>query len=347
MNSEYQSIEALASDETFINFCMETKAEDVGYWENWVTDNPQELEKVEAAKELVYLFSLRLPEDEYQEEKKKIIASINGEKSKIRKLPKTKEMTLWGYVGRIAAVLVIGVLIGLSVNVFDDSVDEVVISESIIKSNPAGQKSTVFLSDGTKIILNSKSSVEYKKDFETDIREVLLKGEAFFDVAKDANRPFVVKTGELSTTALGTSFNVMSYDDSDVIKVSLLTGKVKVEGKPTGNTRNQNILVPGEEVEYNKSTYLSTKSQYETNDFLAWTKGTLIFKDDNFDEIKGNLETWYGVEIIVQNDSQELESLYSGEFINQSLETVLKAIGYSKHFTYTIEDKKVTINFKN
>ncbi len=209
------------------------------------------------------------------------------------------------------------------------------------KQNPKGRKSTVFLKDGSKVILNSESSITYDENFATGKREILLKGEAFFEVAKDPNRPFIVKSGSISTVALGTSFNVRNYADSD-ITVSLVTGKVRID--ENGEMSSAGVLMPGEKIKYDRESATLEKLKYNDYEDLLWKDGILSFKKATISEVVATLERWYGVEIAVVKPCKKSVS-YGAVFKDQSLKQVLQAMGFTLNFDYIINDKKVEIMF--
>ncbi|MEQ6118014.1 FecR domain-containing protein [Reichenbachiella sp. MALMAid0571] len=349
MNINHYSIEDFVSDESFIDYCLQQNGEDKGEWDDWINSHPEKIEEVKTAKELVHLFALRLPEAEYQIEKSKILETLNQDRYVESNPYKEAQINIWSYAGKIAAVLIIGVLIGIFVQKYLPELNDggtIEISRKIIKANPSGQKSTVFLSDGSKVILNSESKIEYERNFGNGKREITLTGEAFFEVAKDKSRPFTVTTGTITTTALGTSFNIRAYENSAEIEISLATGKVRVDDIGLKSTGKETYLSPGEKAHYSMKNGLMVKSEFNIRKTLAWKEGVLYFQNDTLEDILQNLERWYGVEIHVLRAPAQPKSHFSGEFNNQSLETVLKAIGFSKNFNFDIKDKIVTIDFK-
>lgn len=348
MKMESHPVEALASEESFIRYCLNESESDISYYEELCQQHPEKRAQIDAARELVMLFSLRLPETEYAEEKQKIINALEERDEVTLPSLSDKKRNVWSYIPKVAAILIFGVMIGISVPYFinfSPEQEDAIVSQTIIKQNPRGQKTTVFLNDGTKVILNAESSIEYKRKFENGLREVKLIGEAFFEVAHDESRPFVVKSGSLETTALGTSFNIKAHDEED-IKVSLLTGKVKVVNASSQDDEGDVILMPGEQVAFVGKSGTLDKGKFDLSKVAAWKDGFLIFEDNSMEEIKQMLERWYGVDIRLINENTKVRSHYSGEFDNQSLETVLKAIGFSKSFDFDIKDKIVTIEFQ-
>ncbi|UZR96659.1 FecR family protein [Chondrinema litorale] len=210
----------------------------------------------------------------------------------------------------------------------------------ITKSTLKGQKLDLVLSDGTSIKLNSESEVLFPETFSKDRRIIYLKGEAFFDVARDENRPFIIHTDNLQTTVLGTSFNINAYPENKDIEVSVITGKVKVESEETPDT-NTFLLTADEMVSFDKSSKELKKGLFNT-DLVAWRKGVLIFSGEPFNKIVEKLERWYGVEFQVKK-KVILEKEFFGRYNNENLNNILETLSYASKFNYKIENKQVTI----
>ncbi len=219
------------------------------------------------------------------------------------------------------------------------------VSEPIITETPtyeirktrSGQKLTLHLSDGTKVKLNSEAEIKFEKPFGDTRNVYLVRGEAFFEVAKDKERPFRVMSENTITEALGTSFNV-NIVDTNVTKVALVTGKVLVSSQ-----KDSVVLNPGSYVSCDK-TGISDVTNFDLSE-VAWKDEILIFNDANGLEIISTLEKWYGVQI--QSNVNNLnEWQYSGRFEDQSLRQVLNSIGAVEKFEFEIQEDKVIINQK-
>ncbi|MEN7547216.1 FecR domain-containing protein [Rapidithrix thailandica] len=204
---------------------------------------------------------------------------------------------------------------------------------------PEGQKRTLKLKDGSTVILNAGSTLRFPEQFSDSTRQLHLTGEAFFEVVKDPSRPFMVHSGSLKTTALGTSFNIKAYRDENEVTVSLATGKVAVQ-----QAKSSILLHPEEEVAYDPNTLQWEKRPFDPALTLAWKNGTLYFKDADFEEIFQQLSRWYGVHFEFKN-RQKGPWQFTGKFHKEDLETVLQAIGTSKSFTYSIAQNNVLILF--
>ncbi|MDN5202173.1 FecR domain-containing protein [Fulvivirgaceae bacterium BMA10] len=212
------------------------------------------------------------------------------------------------------------------------------------KKIPLGQKATIYLSDGTKVMLNAGSSISYPEKFSKTSREVSLEGEAFFEVVEDKIRPFSVISGDITTTALGTSFNVNAYQENDHIEVALASGKVLI--KDNNKEVKRTVLAPGELLNLDLNTGNSNKENFNVKEKLGWTESLLYFNDAGAKEVFSTLKRWYGVEFTFNREMTE-KWKYSGEFKNKSLETVLKGISYVKDFDFVFRDgKHIDVYFK-
>lgn len=214
-----------------------------------------------------------------------------------------------------------------------------------------GTRSQVKLPDGTTVWLNAGSKLDYPKQFTGKRREVTLEGEAFFAVAKDAQRPFMVRTRSFSIRVLGTEFNVRAYPQEDSAVTSLVTGVVEVvlDEKKNQVVRlkpNEKLSVPTLQLQEETATFNTSPLEIRlikspltvvTDSVMtetAWVENKLAFKRMPLEKVAVMLEQWYGVDIRFKNETKKQEYL-TGVFENESLEEVLKALelaGGSFHF---------------
>lgn len=245
----------------------------------------------------------------------------------------------WGWAAVISMILLSGLAFWFH-NQWKSGPISVPIVENIIKSTTKGQKSTFFLPDGTKVKMNSASSLTFPERFEGPVRKIFLTGEAFFEVNRDTLKPFIVITEQVATKALGTSFNINSYADQQTVKVALVSGSVEVT-----NNNGHLILSPGEmAISYNNDSALSKKS-YNAS-ILAWRHDKIYFENANWQEVIHKLEMWYGVNFTIKNQKYNVDKLYNGEFKSLSLDLVLENMSFNKNFEYSIDGKEVLIEFK-
>lgn len=160
-----------------------------------------------------------------------------------------------------------------------------------------GDRAHFFLPDGTEVHMNALSTLSYNLSYGVNQRNVQVTGEVYFDVFKNPSLPFVVSSDSITVEALGTQFMVRNYLDEPVVRSSLLEGKIKVESTDEGM-----VLVPGESVEYNKAASVLTKKRFDLGMGLAWTNGSLIFKDDTMEDVCRKIEHWYGVKVVCNTE---------------------------------------------
>ncbi len=243
----------------------------------------------------------------------------------------------------IMAILVLVITAGYLISSFNQ--DQVApLSERIEKDAPRGHRSSLTLRDGSKVTLNSETKIIYNETFGIDNRRIHLEGEAFFQVARNEDLPFIVISKNLVTRALGTSFNVRDYGDEDSASIALSTGKVKVKRSQGPNDKSKIFLRPNEQVILNKASQKWSKTTFENEKVLSWKDNNLNFKDMNLDGIIKSLERWYDVDIKVRGQGVE-KLMYegTGTFQRQSLENILKALGYTMGFESTIKEKQIII----
>ncbi len=229
------------------------------------------------------------------------------------------------YYQRIAAILFVPLILGSCFYLFyfQNKDENFYIAEA-----PLGQKAKIELPDGTTIWLNSGSQIRYSSGFNKKGREVELKGEAFFDVAKNPKKPFFVNTPSLAIEVTGTRFNVNAYTDEPDVETALVEGKVKVILK---NEKDAYQLSPGKILTYSKALHQVSSSVLNEEVTTAWKDNRLIFVDDNFSKLVKKIEKWYNVEVVYDTASFKNNKLtvrlLEGEQLSRLLEIVEIAVG--------------------
>jgi len=213
---------------------------------------------------------------------------------------------------------------------------------------PYGKKLSVTLQDGTVVMLNSGSTLSYPASFSgKDKREVYLQGEAFFEVAKNPERPFFVKTNTIYTQVYGTVFNVSAYAEDGVAEVVLVEGSVGVGEVDVNTSKTPQMLKPSQKA----SKLLDVESGFVVEDvdvssYVSWTKGILTFENEAMSNIIKKLERQYNIQII--NQFEELgERRFTGMFDVEDIDRVLKTIQTHTRFSYQKEGKTITIKEPN
>ncbi len=249
----------------------------------------------------------------------------------------------WGIILKIAA----GLLLFLSIVWgWNSSKKDILVTSTnalVTKSNPRGQKSKIYLKDGTWVWLNSSSKIEYQEAFtEHDQRLLSLEGEAYFEVAKDSLKPFKVHAGIVDIEVFGTEFNVKT--DKKAVSIALKEGSVKVTWEDHYDVLHEQWLKPGDCISVDKADGKFKVRQCNTLEIIGWKDGVLVFNEATFDEVKDRLQSWYDVDINVQGRAKAGWH-YSGKFDNYVLDNVLKAIGFAEDFDYQIKGDTVNIIF--
>lgn len=251
----------------------------------------------------------------------------------------TKTRKLWTYTVRVAAA--ISVFFAFKFIFLQPTSTRVAEEPALVwveRKTDWGEKLNLILADGTQIKLNSGSSIRFPKVFTANERRIELSGEAFFDVARDESKPFIIQSDKVETKVLGTSFNVQAYEDQRHISVSVLTGRVEV-----ASSENKVFLSPHEQGVYHRSKGNVTKGRVDIEKILLWKDGIIHFEDATFGEVKNVLERWYGVNISFA--SKELAQCHlTATYANESLETILGSIVYAKKgMQYRMDDQKTII----
>ncbi len=229
------------------------------------------------------------------------------------------------YYQRVAAVLFIPLILGTLWYFYNSSNND---ENFYVAEAPLGQKAKIELPDGTTIWLNSGSQIRYSSGFNKKGRAVELKGEAFFDVAKNPKKPFFVNTPGLAIEVTGTRFNVNAYTDEPNVETALVEGKVNVILK---NGQDSYQLSPGKTLTYSKTSHQVSTSVLNEEVTTAWKDNRLIFVDDDFSKLVKKIEKWYNVEVVYDTVSFKNNKLtvrlLEGEQLNRLLEIVETAVG--------------------
>lgn len=263
-----------------------------------------------------------------------IISEIENIDSKIafaqvqRQIEKSKQpITLLNMLSRIAAILFIPLLVAsawLFYNQQKPTHTQFAIQEI---TSPPGTRSQVVLPDGSKVWLNAESTIKFQVPFQEESREVGLLGEAFFDVAKNPEQPFIVQSGNVKVKVLGTRFNYKAFAEDKNIEVVLEEGKIalNLQGK-TGT--QEAIMKPGDRAVIEKESGKATIGNENINKYIAWHSGKLVFDNTPMSEVARLLERWYGIEVTVQ-DPEIMNYRFTTTFDNESLFQVIELLGLS------------------
>jgi Fe2+-dicitrate sensor, membrane component len=229
---------------------------------------------------------------------------------------------------RVAAVLFVPVLITsgwLAYKLHTSTNNDSLAMQEI--TSPVGVRSHVVLSDGSTVWLNAESTLKFPVPFQKDIRSVDLKGEAFFEVAKNKAKPFVVNSGGVNVKVLGTRFDCKAFEEDKTIEVILEEGKIALNSTSSSNEYDA-VLKPGDHAVIEKSTGKMNIRNEDVTKYIAWHQGKLVFANTPISEVAQMLERWYGVEVVIGN-KDILNYRFTTTFDNESIFNVIELLELS------------------
>lgn len=239
----------------------------------------------------------------------------------------------WMQVAAIITVAVIGTIF-IQQNLFRSS--EKIYTQII--EVPLGQRVNLTLSDGTKVSLNSNSKLHFPTSFKGNKRMVVLDGEGFFEVTHNADKPFHVLTNQCDIEVLGTTFNVLAYNNSDIFETSLLEGSVNIKNLRTSQST---LLKPNERASLETGRFVTTI--FDTEDDFLWRNGIYVFKNELLTDVFKKLEQYYQINIIVKNRTIS-SSKCTGKFRQkEGIEHIIKVLQSANDFKYKRNEDKNTI----
>jgi transmembrane sensor len=268
----------------------------------------------------------------------RIHQEIAPELKEIRRV-KIRQRTI--HIARIAAILVIGIFLGISIPKLKKT-----DPESYAFVAPKGSISQMILPDNTMVFLNSGSELKYVHSGSSRNREVFLNGEAWFQVTKDKKRPFVVHTGFYDVNVTGTEFNVNAYNQDNEIVTTLVEGSVLITS--TGQFRiNADIsLDPGQQLVFNRDQLEVKKKNVEPKYFTSWKDNKLVFINMSLEDLVILLERKYGVDIKVA-DKSLLSYHYDGTIKNESILEIMELLKMTLPIQYKVVDQTIEITKKS
>jgi transmembrane sensor len=239
------------------------------------------------------------------------------------------------YWQRIAAVLLLPLLLLGSIYFFlgKQMENDNTVWQTI--TTPPGVKSQTQLPDGTKVWLNSESKLSYPSSFTRHERNVKLEGEAYFEVAKDKRHPFYVDLGTIGIEVTGTAFNAINYEDEKQTEVILTSGKVRLLGQKESKRYRITEMDPGQKAVYKESANKIFLQQVDTEKYVSWIYGRLIFRDDPMTEVIRRLDRWFSVDIEIE-DPEIAQYIYTATFREETIEQILNLLKRTSPVEYSI-----------
>lgn len=319
---------------SFLNHATQDELAEINDWLEKDVENLKFLEEVYN----VFYISKILPSPLKPDTKKawdKVDQQISG--NSIFKKPLK---LFFRYAAVIAAAVILGFLIIGGVDYYIEN-NRLANQFTEIITLP-GQKTSVVLPDGSKVWINSASILKYSANFNKKEREILLSGEAYFEVNKDKKRRFRVKSGSINVDVYGTSFNIKNYTDEESQAITVAEGVVGVSGNLNESWR----LTKGEQVTLNKKSGEIKFSEEDTEFITAWKNNELIFRKTPVEEVMKSIENWYGVKITLDNQMIGSHN-YTFKIKTESLRDVLDLMKVMTPFEYKINGKDIEIKYSN
>ncbi len=258
-------------------------------------------------------------------------------------------------LSRVAAILFIPLITFLLIyrNNFIPATGETSYSEIY---SPLGTRTMFYLPDGSNGWLNGGSYLEFPTEFKGKSREVVLRGEAYFDVKSNPKKPFIVSGKNIEVVSCGTSFNILAYPDDRIIKVTLESGNIKVMRKHDGRIKNFKTIKPDQMYIYDLKTSSYKIIPVDANKITSWKEGKLVFRNDPFKEVVRKINRWYNVNIIIKDEILESYT-YLATFEDETLDEILKLLKLSAPIEYknigrkrredgTFEKRKIELYYK-
>lgn len=325
---KYTTIEDLINDESFINWAHNRQMADVNFWNNWIIENPAKKQLANDAKDIVVGIKFRattVSSKKTDNAWAQLENTINAQ-NKALKLP--------FYKNRIYQSIAATVLLFIAVSSFYVTNR----TTTILHKTAFGEILDIKLPDGTKVKLNSNSSLSYSKQ---DARNVILRGEAFFDVEKkpSTNAKFFVATEDLIVEVFGTSFNVNNRDA--LTQVFLEEGLIALKL----NNGIEKKMLPGDLISYSydNDKIIEEKRILSPETETSWKNGSLVFNSSTLESAMRKIEYTYGINVVFEDDKIK-DILITGAVPTQNLDICLQIIKKSTQVTIVNKDNKLYIN---
>ena len=206
---------------------------------------------------------------------------------------------------------------------------------------PFGKQSTLFLADGTKVILNSGSHVIYPVAFKGAKREIYLEGEAYLKVSHNAEMPFYVNTNKMNVRVLGTEFDVSAYAEENASYVVLVRGSVEAQAND-----GKVLLKENERLTFKKSANRTEKAVVDVREYISWKDGWMYCNNESIGDITRKLSRYYNLEFVFQNKKVEMLTMTGKLDLRSDYRNVLDVICFSAPVKYTEEERKIIFNLK-
>jgi transmembrane sensor len=258
-----------------------------------------------------------------------INSTVHQAKAEVVQLPQRKRW-LWQSIAAAAAVLLLAFTLYLEWPLLQTRLYPVQLTAL---RTPINQKKEITLADGSRVWVNAGSELRYPKIFIGKIREVYLSGEAYFDVQHDAAKPFIIHTGNVLTTVLGTAFNIKEDKNEHTVQVTVTRGKVSV----ANGSKLLGVIIPNQQISFNTLKAEVSQATVNANAVIAWQQSDLRFEDVSFGDAIAQLQQHFNVKISFSNAKLK-DCRFTGTSLNgEELDKILKVMCAFNNAIYQIK----------
>lgn len=362
---QYQKVEDFLLDDSF-HAWIEGDPEAAAFWQDWRRNHPDREEMLNQARALVYTLKQQpasISDGEMRQEVNKLVQEARHRKTQEAE-PEDEtgfeRRIHWGSWLAVAASVLLILGLGLGWRYSRTAQPAVVYQqlkaqapvELLEKVNHSATSQTLLLADGSAVRLEKNSRISYPATFSGDFREVYLSGEAFFEVAPNPRKPFLIYANETVTKVLGTSFRIRAFDNDSNVKVAVRTGKVSVyahkafrKGPAADHEATGVLLIPNQEVVYNRKTESLQKSLVKIPKLVApkTEEALMTFDDQPVTDVLQRLEKAYGIDI-VYNEELLRHCPITAEFMDETLYQKLRFICQAVGASYEVLDGQIVIS---
>ncbi|ASZ11743.1 FecR domain-containing protein [Chitinophaga pendula] len=326
MQQRTYTIDELADNSSFINFCLQRNAKDIAWWQHYIAQHPDQQSLITGA---------------YQ----RVLAREHA-RTTLLAMKKRRQRQRFALIATIILIAGLGTWYFTANRPAPDSTIRQPGTHYTVYKGAVGTRTPIRLKDNTNVILNSSSILLVPDQFPTTSREVILNGEAWFDVTTDTIHPFSVRSDKLITSTIGTSFRMRSFEAQQGATVYLLRGKIRVAKSYHSQSDNQpEILEHGQMILANKEIDLMEKETFDPASQDQWLSGSVTFKENNFPSLIRKLEDWYATEITVKGTWPANTANLTLSVHNDTLQQLLDKMISQTGGTYKIKGNKVIISF--
>ena len=348
--TDFDNLEELILSESFREFVENTNPESIEIIKNWIAFHPDKKEELETAvnvlKTLLNARKAKVATDK-NESLPELMELINEDRSGSSGTSRSFN-SIWFKIAAVSLLIVALTSLWKAFHVQDVINQDLAYNEIIV---PLGEKAQIILSDGSHVWINSASKLRYPEKFGEISRDVTLEGEAFFDVSKNQEKPFIVNTRDVKVNVIGTAFNVKCYPGDKKTQTIVVRGEVKVEDilgnqkaiilKPNEMATLQEKVLTGQKT----SNIVSiTVNKVNSENLVSWKDQLLVFAGESFEDLAVKMERWFNVKIKIDNNELKSER-YNGKFVhNETVYQVLEAIKITTPITYKVEKDTIIIS---